>query len=417
MPTPDLNQLLRELRSALAHMDEPLRLENHPLTKRLRYVAEAPEVSRGQVLRRALRLGIESLDPGTSTPVNAPEARTYQVLYRYAIAKQSMALIASELDIGERQAYRDLRQAMAALASVLFPEDPTLRGANIPLSAAGRSRAAHVREEVERLSREQYQDTNLSELLAGVVDSGRRLAEGRGITIHLKDQAPDLLVPVNRTMLRQALLNLVSHMVRQPDTHEITIRLSRPEQNALIQVSCPYEGPFAQPPPDDPYAVASQLLTALGVSWSITQTADGVVQVMVSIPALREHTVLIVDDNEGLVTLFQRYLRGLPYHVHSTDDANQALQIVHSLHPDVIILDIMMPRRDGWEVLEALRADDVGQQTRIVVCSIINDPQLAAALGADAFLLKPVDRTSLLDTLADVLQRPSAGNPVPTDTP
>jgi len=415
VPTSDLNELLRELRSALAHMDEPLRLENHPLTRRLQYVADAPEVSRGQVLRRALRLGIESLDPGTGTPVNAPEARIYQVLYRYAIAKQSMALIAVELDIGERQAYRDLHQAMAALASVLFPEDPALRGANVPMTAAGRNRAAHVREEIERLSHEQYQDISLSELLAGVVDSGRRLAEGRGITIHLEDQAPDLLVPVNRTMLRQALLNLISHMVRQPETREITIRLARAEQNALIQVACPYEGPDPQPHPDDPYAVASQLLTTLGVSWDIVRMADGMVQVTVSIPASREHTVLIVDDNEGLVTLFQRYLRGQPYRVHSTGDANLALQMAHRLRPDVIILDIMMPRRDGWEVLEALRADGAGQQARIVVCSIINDPQLATALGADAFLHKPVDRTGLLDTLTDVLHRPSTGNLPPTN--
>jgi CheY-like chemotaxis protein len=387
-------------------MDEPLRLENHPLTRRIQYVADAPEVSRGQVLRRVLRLGIESLDPGAGTPVNAPEARTYQVLYRYAIAKQSMAMIAAELDIGERQAYRDLRQAMAALASVLFPEDPAVQEANVPLSAAGRSRAAHVREEIERLSREQYQDISLSELLAGVVDSGRRLAEGRGIAIHLQDLAPNLLVPVNRTMLRQALLNLVSHMVRQPDTRDITIRLDRSDENALIQISCPYEGPAAQPSPDDPFAVANQLLTTLGVSWNIAKTTEGVVQVTISIPASREHTVLIVDDNEGLVTLFQRYLRDQPYRVHSTNDANHALQMAHSLRPDVIILDIMMPRRDGWEVLEALRADG-GQQARIVVCSIINDPQLATALGADAFLHKPVDRARLLDTLAEVLHRPS----------
>jgi len=66
------------------------------------------------------------------------------------------------------------------------------------------------------------------------------------------------------------------------------------------------------------------------------------------------------------------------------------------IHPDVVILDVMMPDRDGWEVLQTLRRSKAGSEARVLVCSIINDPQLAKALGADGFLHKPVDRASLL---------------------
>lgn len=395
-------EIIRELRSALAHLDQPLYLETHALTKRLAYVAETPEVSRGRVLRRVLRAAIESLDPGAGVPANSPEARAYQVLYRYAVAQQGMVAIASELDIGERQAYRELHQALATLASILFPDDPALLEVCALPSAASRRRAALVREEVERLSSEQVQDIVLSELVSGVVDSARRLAQERGVEVCTRDEAPGLQVTSNRTVLRQALLNLMSHMVRR-EQHAVTVHLYCSGNDVVIKFTgC--RGVSAVPAlPNDPFAVAVQLLETLSLRWSADPSADGLAPVAVYVPISQEHSVLIVDDNEGLVTLFRRYLRGQPYHVHDVTDATRALQEALRLQPDVIILDVMMPRRDGWEVLEALRASAEGRRTRIIVCSVINDPHLAVALGADAFLHKPVDRARLLRTLAQVL--------------
>jgi len=398
----DLEELIRELRSALAHLDQPLYLENHPLTKRLKYVAEAADVSRGRVLRRALRVAIESLDPGAGVSANATEARAYQVLYRYAVAKQGMVTIASELDIGERQAYRDLHQALATLVSILFPDDPAVQQAYSVPSAASRQRAALVREEVERLSTEQVQDIALSELVRGVVENAGHLAEERGVRVCTQDESPGLQVASNRTVLRQALLNLLSHMLRL-EQHEIAVRLYHSGADAVVEFTCCHGAATAQPSPDDPYAVASQLFDALSLRWNLGNTEDGRAQVSIYIPVSHEYSVLIVDDNEGLVTLFRRYLRGQPYRVHGASDATQALQEAAQLQPDVIILDVMMPRRDGWEVLEALRSREGGRQTRIIVCSIINDPQLAVALGANAFLHKPVNRAQLLHTLTQVL--------------
>ena len=75
------------------------------------------------------------------------------------------------------------------------------------------------------------------------------------------------------------------------------------------------------------------------------------------------------------------------------------------IHPDVVILDVMMPGRDGWEVLQTLRRSEAGAEARVLVCSIINDPQLAKALGANGFLHKPVDRASLLQALDRLISR------------
>ena len=69
------------------------------------------------------------------------------------------------------------------------------------------------------------------------------------------------------------------------------------------------------------------------------------------------------------------------------------------VRPDVVILDVMMPDRDGWELLQTLRTHEPEKATRVIICSVIKDPDLAFALGADGFLHKPVDRAQLLQAL------------------
>jgi CheY-like chemotaxis protein len=255
-----------------------------------------------------------------------------------------------------------------------------------------------VREEVERLSGEQSQDVDLSDLIAGIVESARLLASERGIGIRLCDEVPGLRVAVNRVMLRQALINLLSHIVRSQEGGQVPVRIHRADSCALIEFTC-CSMRSATPRPEDPYAVAGQLFAALGLQWTRSESEGGLTRITVSIPLVREHGVLVIDDNEGLITLLRRYLRGQPYQVHGATDAQRAMQMVEQLCPDIIILDVMMPGRDGWEVLQALRATEPGKRARIIVCSIIDDPQLSAALGADAFLHKPVDKARLLRAL------------------
>ena len=410
----DLEKLLAELRSALAHLDEPLRLESHPLAQRLSAIAEAPDISRGQLLRRTLRRAIEALDPGPGVPPNAPEARPYQVLYRYAINQQSMVSIANELDISERQAYRELHLGLQSLACVLFNEELPAGEEADSIAAGIRSRAAQVRAEVERLSGTRNQEINLSQLVATVVENARPLASELKVGLRLLDQAPGLHVAANRVMLRQALLNLLSHLVRSQRSGEITVRLYNAGANAFIELTHRPASLAAPPLPEDPYAVAAQLLGALGLSWTRSEAEGGAAHISIRIPLAQERTVLIIDDNEGLIRLFESYLRGQAYRVHGVSDSSQAQVLVERLQPDVIVLDVMMPDRDGWEVLQALRTSDLGRRARIIVCSIIKDPQLALALGADAFLHKPVDRATLLRTLDQLLLTHSLASQPPT---
>ncbi len=392
--------LLAELHRALAHLDDPPYLERHPLATRLSFVARTPELSRGRALRRALRLAIAALDPGAGANGAAVEARSYQVLYRWAVAKQGMVAIANSLGISRRQAYRELRRAEEALAQVLGAPLPAGADAANDTSLAT---AGHVEEELERLTRASEQDVDLDRLLREAVENVEYLARDTGVSVRLQVDSSGLKVAANRVMLRQAVLNLLSHAVSTQQGGEVSVRLRQSASYAHVQIV--YRRTAAAPPPEpkSPYVVAGQLLDSLGIQWSDQQLPDYGSLISARIPLAGERLLLIVDDNEGLVALFRRYLRHQPYRIHAAETAQKALELVQGLRPDVIILDVMMPDRDGWEVLQELRATEAGAQARIIVCSIINDPRLALALGADAFLNKPVDRASLLQALGAVL--------------
>ena len=388
---------LTELHNALAHLDDPPYLERHPLASRIPSVASAPALSRGQALRRALRLGIAALDPGAGGDRRL-EARCYQVLYRWAVAREGMVAIAGSLGIGTRQAYRYLQTATEALAQVLG-------GVGAPEAVSSGQAAGlatgHLGAELARLAQVTEQDVDLERLLAEATESARILARESGVEIALEIEVPGLHAAAHRVMLRQAILNLLSHVVSSQRGGSVAVHLRTEDDQALLSVSYRPDVPEEISQPNCPYAVAAQLLQSLGLRLARQASSDGTIELSVAIPRASARTLVIVDDNEGVIALFKGFLRHQPYRVHGVTDPDRGVELLQQLQPDAVILDVMMPDRDGWEVLQQIRATEAGRRARIIVCSVINDPKLALALGADAFLNKPVDRAGLLQALTE----------------
>lgn len=403
----DHGELISNLRKALAHLDDPLYLETLPLVRQISFAAHPSNLSRGQGLRRALRLAIDALAPDSGTAFSAIDVRTYEVLYRYAISRQSMIAISSQLCISERQAYRELRRGIQALAQVLSnsmesstdqPSPPSEEPARPPIKAPG---------EVEWLGVND-QDVDITRLIRGVLDTVRALSAARGIEIELTLETHDSHVTANRVALRQTILNLLSYIIESTqEGQNIQVNLYHSDVSALVEFVYRLQAPTSPKGAQSPYAIATQLLGLMDIGWTQKQTNDGKYHLSFWLPLATERKVLIIDDNEDLIALFRRYLQGQPYKVQDAKDFTEALRMVSRLRPDVVILDVMMPDRDGWEILQTLRASQARYTPRIVVCSIINDPQLAASLGADAFLNKPVTRQQLLQILQEVLSSPT----------
>jgi CheY-like chemotaxis protein/anti-sigma regulatory factor (Ser/Thr protein kinase) len=118
-------------------------------------------------------------------------------------------------------------------------------------------------------------------------------------------------------------------------------------------------------------------------------------------PEGAEHAplVLIVDDDPNARDLLATTVRREGYRVIEATEGETALALAREWHPDIITLDVLMPRMDGWAVLTALKSDTELAETPIVIVTVLEDRGIAVSLGAAEFLTKPVDRARLAATI------------------
>lgn len=112
--------------------------------------------------------------------------------------------------------------------------------------------------------------------------------------------------------------------------------------------------------------------------------------------------VVIVDDDRASLDLLSAYLDGAPLRVVRARDGIEALEMIRAVLPSVVVLDIQLPRRDGWQVLADLKADVRTAAIPVVVASVLDERARALALGAAGYLLKPMRRDDLMETLRHV---------------
>lgn len=116
-------------------------------------------------------------------------------------------------------------------------------------------------------------------------------------------------------------------------------------------------------------------------------------------------TVLVADDDLEILKLIVRILRAKGVNVLEATDGEEALVLAQKHHPDLMILDVMMPGRTGWEVCRAVREDDALKDVRVLMLTGIGErlnEMTSPLYGADEYLDKPFD-FGVLDTVIDKL--------------
>ncbi|MFZ5916242.1 MAG: response regulator transcription factor [Chloroflexota bacterium] len=116
-------------------------------------------------------------------------------------------------------------------------------------------------------------------------------------------------------------------------------------------------------------------------------------------------TILVVDDEANIVALARMYLEKEGYRVESAADGAEALQKVATLQPDLVVLDLMLPQVDGWEVCRRVRA---GSDLPVIMLTARDDDVdkiVGLELGADDYLTKPFNPRELVARVRAVLRR------------
>jgi CheY-like chemotaxis protein len=377
-------QFVAQVQKLLEHLHDYSFLFNHPLEENKQAGNNA-----GQELRRLLLEAIEALSPGPGISFRAPHARVYNVLHLHYVEGMTVNEAANELNVSLRQAYRDLRRGEESVAAMVWSRMEHKPPA-YTTPQDGDAHAQALEDEIKRIA-PRAELINMQGLIERAQKAVDRLADNRHVTFHIELPAEPVNVVADSALAQQLLVSLFSHAAQEAQPGLFFIELGR--AGGQVQLSLKYKVETGSTVWHD--ATVTHLADRLG--WEearvTDQQADRRVTLVMPIGGV---TILVVDDNANLVELFERYLAGQPCHVVQATSAEEGIRIAQSLQPDAIILDVMMPVVDGWQVLQTLHTHPQTATIPVILCSVISDPQLATSLGAADSLSKPVSRDDFL---------------------
>ncbi|MBI1878339.1 MAG: response regulator [Chloroflexi bacterium] len=392
MPTE--SEFFQQVRDTLSHLYDYPYLESHALALRCWPEAGPTGPNRAQRLHRLLLESIEALHPPETPAKGASRAEYYFLLvYRY-VEEWPLPDIMQKLGYSRRQFFRQQQKAIEMLAGLLWEKAP-------PAKTQPAKPENVLDAELERF-RTRHRAIDPQEAVQGVLEMVGRLADQHNVT--LTCDLPNELPPIygSRTLLRQVFLNALSQFITQPGSRQIHLRLFHENQKVVVELRAEFDpsGPEVaahdQKPGLEP---VRHLVELMNGNWQAFQRKVHSYTCRFDFPAGAEKVLLVVEDNEAVIQAFRRYLAGYDYQVVSATSGAEALRLVHEMTPAMITLDVMIPGQDGWEILHALKRNPATQQIPVVICSVLEDPELAQSLGAAAYLQKPVAQVDLLAVL------------------
>ena len=403
----DRKRFVAALRTALMQLDDLQSLRHNPL---LPLLAGEAGASGPRALQQILLDAIESLKRTGGTLA----LRTYEILYYRYVEQLTQKEVAFQLGISERQLRREQTNAIEVLADFLWQGRGLARQtsslpARQPASAPAEGDLA-LNEEFAWLREGFGLETSdaLAELTKALQEASVLAQHYRVVlTRHLPTESSFVAAPPS--VLRQALLTTLTAAIMSASAGDLHVALTQAATDVVVTLwqTCPLAGEHPVFDHEAPaLRTASRLLAPFG--GRVSASFSGPLRIDVAAPAVGSIPVLVIDDNPDARRLFQRYAENSRFRVITTADCDQAIAVAQGAGARAIVLDIMMPAVDGWDVLARLRHHPATQQIPIVVCTILPQQELASLLGATAFLQKPVNQQAFLEALDRLTSRPVA---------
>ena len=276
---------------------------------------------------------------------------------------------------------------------------------------------------------------DLPAALAESVEGLRPLADRKSLHVTLQAEAGQ--VRADRGRLRQIVYNLLSNAIKfTPEGGSIRVQAEWDGDDARISVSDTGIGIAAEDLPlifeefsqvgdikareagtGLGLALCRRLAQAHGGSIGVVSESGAGSRFEVVLPDARADAaapdgvdaalaaapdaacLLVIEDDPGAVRLLRTYLEAEGYRVEVAADGEAGLAAARELRPDAIILDVLLPGIDGWEVLRRLKADSEVADLPVIVVTVVDERNVAMSLGAVDYFLKPVDPDALLARL------------------
>lgn len=422
-------RFLQLVQDALNHLYDSPHLKQHALTQLM--TDDREPAQRSQDMRRMLLEAIDALRPKPGVPAQSVDWRNYHVLELRYIEGLEPREIMEQVALGKSQYYRDQARMVEMVASVLWDRWQQSGHMTIaPAAAEGQhliststeinteaaehyseTRRSLAQSEAHRMSAQaEWEDVNVTELLEELRNLVAPLALAKHVAIRFTTGYSQLVRRADRIAMRQAILNAITYGLDVAEDGEMDVRIyTDPSAEGMYIRATP---PAGQTNHETKLAmrdgvgleVGSQLMAALGGNFSDHWDAAGQWEAHLNWTRAEAGSLLVIDDNATFVDLYQRYLVNSNWRVLGAASCIEARRVIAQTRPAVIVLDIMMPKEDGWEMLKELRAEEATRHIPVIICSVLNEPELALTLGAHSYLPKPVTQQALLKVLSPWIQ-------------
>lgn len=393
------DELIEQLREALNHLYDPERLRKSALAARF---GVAHRFDTATALQRILIDAIAALKPPAGEPPQSPAWQVYEPLFYRYVEQLSAEEVADQLGVGTRHLRRWQTSAIEALADLLWKQYGSADWEPAAVEAPTSADPTGLRQELAWLKEASGADaTDLAEALPGILALANKLAGRHQATLAVRQAAGLPRVGLPAVALRQILLNLFSVVIPRAAAGRVEVSVEPAAWDVRISIRCPRYPSGPRPALDDEadnLNMARQLAEVCGCRLSLAADARGF-DATLALPALEQVPVLVIDDKADTLQLLRRYASGSRYRLITVSDPEQALEAARQAAPQVIVLDVMMPHVDGWELLGRLRENPATGATPIIVHTILAQRDLALLLGASDFLRKPVSRADFLAAL------------------
>ncbi|HML21363.1 MAG TPA: response regulator [Aggregatilinea sp.] len=381
---------LQLTKDALEHYYDLTHLQNHPFTQKVRRSDDTSKETRGHLLQRDLSRAIDMLDFNQPRASGSSPSRRYNVMRLRYVDQLTIQHIAHELSISERQIYRDLRHSEEDLATILwswYMEEAAEEEVEPDFDEPAFF-------EIEQLQTN-FQSIDIKRLIFSARSSIEQLMSKRNVEIILDMPQEPVMISTDSFIAKHIFINLMSVAVQKSEGKSVRITVKANENKTVLNLSL-----FA--PSSSSQSLLNDITLALlhRMKWEISQDVCKGSRRNIQLSFGKNMpTVLVIDDFEGLSRLLKRYLAGYQCRVIAATDGISGLALAREIQPNAVILDVMMPDMDGWEVLQRFQNHPDTQHIPVIICSVFNDPELAFALGASSFLSKPVKRDEIVKAL------------------
>ncbi len=123
------------------------------------------------------------------------------------------------------------------------------------------------------------------------------------------------------------------------------------------------------------------------------------------------NTILVIDDDRNILAIIELYLKKAGFRVVTCDNGNLAMPAFHEVRPTLVVLDIMLPGRDGWSILHDIRMEAETPVIMLTAKGDLSDRVQGLELGADDYISKPFDAKELIARIKAVLRRSAPDEP------